>query len=129
MCSLGGDAWAREIDTAVESGADRLVLIFPTAEYRLRDVLHISRRQCLERIAAGVAHAAERGIPVAFAPVEASRTDEGFLAEVLAASAEAGADRFYLVDTVGVLYPARTRQLAEGLAEGGQPAAGHPCAQ
>ena len=115
MCSLGGDGWAAEIAAAVAAGADRLILIFPTADYRLEDVLHITREECLERIRQGVGAAAELGAPVAFAPVEGSRTSQEFLCQVLTASTEAGADRFYLVDTVGVLYPSQTREMVAAM--------------
>ncbi len=115
MCSLGGDAWAAEIAAAIAAGADRLILIFPTADYRLNDVLHITRAQCLERIRQGIGEAARLGAPVAFAPVEGSRTGLEFMLQVLAASAAAGADRFYLVDTVGVLYPRQTREVVAAL--------------
>jgi 2-isopropylmalate synthase len=115
MCSLGGDAWAAEIAAAVAAGADRLILIFPTADYRLNDVLHITREQCVERIRQGVSMAAALGVPVAFAPVEGSRTGLEFMLQALDAATEAGADRFYLVDTVGVLYPRQTREMVAAL--------------
>ncbi len=115
MCSLGGDAWATEIATAAAAGADRLILIFPTADYRLKDVLHITQEACLERIRRGIDVAAKLRIPAAFAPVEGSRTSVAFMCQVLDASTEAGADRFYLVDTVGVLYPPQTREVVATL--------------
>ena len=111
LCSLGGEGWADEIATAVASGIDRLVLVFPIADYRLSDVMHITRQVALERISAGIRHGRALGVPIALAPIEGSRSDPTFLREVLDAAVLAGADRFYLVDTVGVLYPRQTTHL------------------
>jgi 2-isopropylmalate synthase len=51
-----------------------------------------------------------------FSPMDATRTDEGFLREVIAATTEAGADWINIPDTCGVATPRRFFDLIETVA-------------
>jgi methanogen homocitrate synthase len=71
----------------------------------------MSRDEVLERAESAVRLAKSYGCFVAFSPIDTTRTDLSFLKEVLAAVTEAGAERFYIIDTVGTVSPLGMRYL------------------
>lgn len=107
VLSIGyGATWRGHLDACIASGADAIEIVFPTSDVYTKPVLGISRAQVLENSVANVRYAREHSdAEVVFGAIDAVRTDPDFLAEVFAATAEAGADRLYICDTNGVTTP------------------------
>lgn len=105
MCSAASPDWEDQMVATAKCRVDRLNMLFPTADFRLERVLGITRAETLRRSQMAVKRASELFPHVTFSPVDASRSDIDFLKEVLHAVVEAGADRFYAIDTAGVATP------------------------
>ncbi len=114
ICSLAGVAWRQEIETACTASPDWLNVILPTSDVRIA-ALKMERKEILERVVQGVAFARERCEHICFSPVDTTRTGLTFLQELLGAATEAGADRFYMIDTAGVISPGGMSYLAREL--------------
>jgi isopropylmalate/homocitrate/citramalate synthase len=111
ICTVAGPRWREEIQATVDSGTDIVNVALPTSDIRLRHVLKISRDDMLKRAESAVRLAKGYGGFVTFSPIDTTRTDLSLLKEVLAVVTGAGADRFYIVDTVGAISPLSMRYL------------------
>jgi isopropylmalate/homocitrate/citramalate synthase len=69
----------------------------------------------LQRVEDAVRLAKGTGVSISFSPVDCTRTSLGSLKEILSVVTSAGADRFYIIDTAGVIYPLGMRHLATEL--------------
>jgi len=107
VLSIGYTAgWRGHLDACIASGAGTIEIVHPTSDVYTKSVLGISRAQVLENSVANVRYAREHSdAEVVFGAMDAVRTDLDYLAEVFAATAEAGADRLYICDTNGVATP------------------------
>lgn len=111
--------WRGHLDACTASGADVIEIVHPTSDIYTKPVLGISRAQVLENSVANVQYAREHSdAEVVFGAIDAVRTDLDFLAEVFAATAEAGADRLYICDTNGVATPPAMRYLLSRIRQG-----------
>lgn len=95
----------------------RLALFLGTSPSHLEGKLRISRGEALRRVGETVATAVASGKRVRFSAEDAFRTDPGFLTEVVAAAAAAGADHIGLPDTVGVARPRTVCQVFSRVAQ------------
>ena len=89
----------------------RIHLVLGTSDIHLQHKLRISRAECLDRAAAMIEHARRYAHEVEFCAEDATRTDLGFLCEVVARAIEAGARIINLPDTVGYGHPAQVRAM------------------
>lgn len=96
--------WKGEIDACASTDA-QIIHITNRASDRLRRISGISREAALERTKAAIRYAKTKARTVAFAPSDATRTDVEFLGQLWSAAVEAGADRVYVADSVGVATP------------------------
>lgn len=112
-------AWCRmrraDVDAAVSAGVPMVNLSVPVSDIQLRAKFDAGRDWALAAIAAVVPYARGRGLDVAVGGEDASRADPEFLCRVLDAVAAAGARRFRLADTLGVLDPFATHALVQRL--------------
>jgi homocitrate synthase NifV len=112
-------AWCRmrraDVDAALASGVPMVNLSVPVSDIQLKAKFNAGRDWTLAAIADVVPYARERGLDVAVGGEDASRADPDFLCQVLDAVAEAGARRFRVADTLGVLDPFSTYALIEKL--------------
>jgi 2-isopropylmalate synthase len=93
----------------------RIPTFLATSDIHLQHKLKISRRQCLEQARDGVRLARSYCPDVQFSAEDASRTEIGFLCEVLEAVIEAGATTLNIPDTVGYSVPHEFAQLIQTL--------------
>ena len=101
---------------AIERAAyPRIHAFLATSDIHLRHKLQLSRGQCLDQARDAVRMAASLCQDVEFSPEDATRTDTGFLCEVLEAVIEAGATTVNIPDTVGYTVPAEFAGLIETL--------------
>lgn len=101
---------------AVKSAArPRIHTFLATSDIHLQHKLRISRRECLERARDSVRLAKALCEDVEFSPEDATRSDVGFLCEVLEAVIEAGATTVNIPDTVGYAVPEEYADLIRAL--------------
>lgn len=104
-----------DIDRAWEAlrGAEqaRIHTFIATSDIHLKHKLCMTREQVLEATVAAVKHAKAYTSDVEFSAEDASRSDFGFLCQVLAAAIEAGATVVNIPDTVGYSLPLEWGQL------------------
>ncbi len=96
-----------DVEAALDSGVDMVHVFVSTSDVQLRDSMHASREEAKERAVASVERVREAGVEVMFSPMDATRTDESFLVEVVEAVSEAGVDWINVPDTCGVATPTR----------------------
>ncbi|MGH3148334.1 MAG: 2-isopropylmalate synthase, partial [Rubrobacter sp.] len=76
-----------------------------TSDLHIEHQMRSDREDILQRAGEAVAFAKNLCENVEFSPMDATRTDIGFLSEVVAAAVEAGADVVNIADTVGYTTP------------------------
>ncbi|MCI2414866.1 MAG: homocitrate synthase [Candidatus Aramenus sp.] len=101
----------RDIEVAAELEVDRIAIFFGVSDIHLKAKHHVSREDALNIIAEHVSYAKSHGVKVRFTAEDGSRTDLDYLVQVATTARDAGADRISIADTVGILYPSKTREL------------------
>jgi 2-isopropylmalate synthase len=94
-------AWA----ALSQAARPRIHVFLATSDIHLEHKLRITRAQCLQQVAAAVAHARAYCDDVEFSAEDATRTELSFLCEVAVAAVDAGATTINLPDTVGYALP------------------------
>ena len=91
---------------AVEEAAHPRVHVFlATSDIHLEHKLEITRDECLSRVVEAVERARRLADDVEFSAEDATRTDVGFLCQVVKEAVEAGATTINIPDTVGYTLP------------------------
>jgi len=93
----------------------RIHVFLATSDIHLQYKLKISQQQCLEQARDSVRLAKSLCADVEFSPEDATRTDRGFLYQVLDAVVEAGATTLNIPDTVGYSMPAEFGELIQSI--------------
>ena len=102
-CAPGDiDAAGKALEPAARS---RIHTFIATSDLHLERKLRITREQCLERAVAAVERARGFTDDVQFSAEDATRSDLGFLYQIVEAVIEAGATTINLPDTVGYCTP------------------------
>jgi 2-isopropylmalate synthase len=108
-----------DIEAAVEAlhGAEhpRIHVFVNASDMHLAHQLRKSREQVVEMTRIAVRQARAGVAEVEFSPMDATRSDPDFLAELIQASLEAGAATVNLPDTVGFILPDALRALIANL--------------
>ncbi len=102
-----------DIDAALESGVEMVHVFCSTSDVQLQDSMHASREEALERSVAAVERVVDAGATCMFSPMDATRTEESYLTEVVEAVSAAGTDWINIPDTCGVATPKRFRDVVE----------------
>jgi homocitrate synthase NifV len=112
-------AWGRmregDVDAAAASGVAMVNLSVPVSDIQLKAKLSAGRDWTLAAIARVVPYARDLGLDVAVGGEDTSRADVDFVSRVIEAAERAGARRFRIADTLGVLDPFATFALVETL--------------
>ncbi len=99
----------RDIERAFEavqwSQRPRIHTFVGTSDLHIEHQMRSNREEILLRAQEGVRFAKSLCENVEFSPMDATRTDIGYLADVVAAAVEAGADVVNIADTVGYTTP------------------------
>ena len=102
-------AWCRmrteDVDAALATGVSMVNLSVPVSDIQIGAKLRGSRANALDMIERVVGYARQEGLAVAVGGEDASRADIDFLVQVVTAAKAAGARRFRVADTLGVLDP------------------------
>ncbi|WP_407934031.1 LeuA family protein [Halocatena halophila] len=102
-----------DIEAALDSGVEMVHLFASTSDVQIEDSMHSTRSAVLERSVDAVDRVADAGVSVMFSPMDATRTDESFLIDVIEGVSDAGADWINIPDTCGVATPGRFNALIE----------------
>ncbi|MCW3992546.1 MAG: 2-isopropylmalate synthase, partial [Candidatus Bathyarchaeota archaeon] len=106
-----------DIDAAIECDLDRVHVFVSTSDIQIRHALGMSREQVLSAAVDSVQYVKDHGLTCEFSPMDATRTERGYLMAVCKAVEEAGADVINIPDTVGIMTPPAMRRLIEDVAE------------
>nr|WP_135364682.1 2-isopropylmalate synthase [Halosimplex halophilum] len=101
----------KDVEAALDSGVELVHVFVSTSDVQLEDSMHATREQAVERAVQSVERVKEAGVECMFSPMDATRTDEAFLMEVVDAVSEAGTDWINIPDTCGVATPGRFRDM------------------
>ncbi|NIB99995.1 2-isopropylmalate synthase [Halobacterium sp. R2-5] len=102
-----------DVEAAVDSGVEMIHVFASTSDVQIEDSMHSTREDVVARSVAAVEQAADAGVEVMFSPMDATRTDPEFLAEIVEAVDEVGVDWINIPDTCGVGTPKRFGELVE----------------
>ena len=102
-----------DIEAALDSGVDLVHVFVSTSDVQLQDSMHATRAEAKQAAVESVERVTEAGVECMFSPMDATRTDESFLIEVVQAADEAGADWVNIPDTCGVATPRRFYDMVE----------------
>jgi 2-isopropylmalate synthase len=93
--------------------APRIHLFVNASDMQLAHQLHKTREQVLGMVSATVRNAREYTDDVEFSPMDATRSDPAFLAELVRTALAAGASTINLPDTVGAALPMQVARMFE----------------
>ncbi|MFB6125543.1 MAG: LeuA family protein [Halanaeroarchaeum sp.] len=100
-----------DVEAALEAGVDMVHVFASTSDVQIEDSMHSTREEVVRRSVDAVEQVREAGATVMFSPMDATRTDREFLAEVVDAVDDAGVDWINIPDTTGVASPSRFADL------------------
>nr|WP_233752257.1 MULTISPECIES: 2-isopropylmalate synthase [Halostella] len=103
----------KDIEAALDAGVEMVHVFASTSDVQIEDSMHATREQVVTRSIDAVERLADAGVEVMYSPMDATRTDEDFLIEVIEAVTEAGTDWINIPDTCGVATPRRFHDLIE----------------
>ncbi|MGM0591604.1 MAG: LeuA family protein [Halobacteriota archaeon] len=103
----------KDVEAAIDSGVDLVHVFASTSDVQIEDSMHSTREEVVERSIASVERVKEAGVEVMFSPMDATRTERSFLAEVVEAVSDAGTDWINIPDTCGVATPTRFADLVK----------------
>ncbi|WP_425090891.1 homocitrate synthase [Tropicimonas sp. S265A] len=113
--------WCRlrehDLDMAARCEVTRVHFAVPTSEAQLAGKLRADRLWALSETDRLVRLATQRGYQVSVGAEDASRTDIDFLVDLANTAARAGAIRYRIADTLGILHPMATYGLVSNLVE------------
>ncbi len=102
-----------DIEAALDSGVEMVHLFVSTSDVQIEDSMHSTRDEVVQRAVDSVERVSESGTTCMFSPMDATRTDEQYLIDVIEAVTEAGVDWINVPDTCGVATPTRFKALIE----------------
>ncbi|WP_255168301.1 LeuA family protein [Natrononativus amylolyticus] len=106
-----------DVEAALDSGVEMVHVFVSTSDVQIEDSMHATREEVVQRAVDSVERVRETGTTCMFSPMDATRTDESFLLEVVEAVTEAGTDWINVPDTCGVATPRRFYDLIETIGE------------
>ena len=95
----------KDIDVAADTGLSYINTFVATSDTHLRHNREMTKAQALEQAVGAVEYAKSRGLKVEFGAVDATRTERGFLRDILGEVAKAGAYTVTIPDTTGCATP------------------------
>nr|QNO51537.1 (R)-citramalate synthase CimA [Methanosarcinales archaeon ANME-1 ERB6] len=113
-----------DIDAAIECDVDTVNLVAPISDAHIKKKLKTDRESLRNRTLEMVDYVKGHGLKVEISAEDASRADTGFLKSFFSDLA-AVVDRLCFCDTVGILYPERTKELFELICDFNTPVAVH----
>jgi 2-isopropylmalate synthase len=104
-----------DIDAVLATGAPAVATFIPTSDLRLEYELRMDEQTAIERTAAVVSYAVNKGLYVGVRIEDGSRTPFDRIVRVCRAMVEAGANTMTIMDTVGIFTPISTYRFIKAL--------------
>jgi len=104
VCSLAR-AVKSDVDAVIDTGIGMVHTFIATSDLHMEYKLKMSPEQVKSKAVEVVEYAKAHGLKVQFSCEDATRSDLGFLKEILTEVQDAGADSVNIPDTVGVIIP------------------------
>lgn len=102
-------AWNRavigDIQESLRCGVDAVAISIATSDLHIKEKLHSTREEVLEKMVKAVEYAKKEGMYISVNSEDASRTDDEYLLQFINEAKKAGADRIRYCDTVGIMTP------------------------
>ena len=108
-----GRALPEDIDISRACDVEWVAMYHSVSDVHLRNKLHITREEALNRSIRAIEYAKTHGMKLRFTLEDASRANPEYLKTFLSAVSKAGADRISIPDTVGVMLPSGMKRLVE----------------
>jgi len=112
ICALARTARG-DIDAAIACDVGAVHAFISTSDVQMKYAVNMTPEQVLSAAIDSVEYVKDHGLVCEFSPMDATRTEIGFLKRICKAAQEAGADRINIPDTVGVMTPITMRKLIE----------------
>jgi len=94
-----------DIDAAIDCNVDMILIFIATSDLHIEKKLRKTREEVIEAAVSSVEYAKAHGAKVGFSTEDTTRSDRGFLQQIYTATADAGADRLGITDTIGCATP------------------------
>jgi len=112
VCGLAR-ATRGDIDDAIDCDVDVVHVFIPTSPVQMKYAVNLTPEQVLSATVEHVGYVKKHGLKCEFSPMDATRSELGFLKQVCQAAEKAGADIINIPDTVGIMMPRTMRKLIE----------------
>jgi 2-isopropylmalate synthase len=106
-----------DLDAALALDVDVVHTFVSTSDIQIEKSLDSTREEVLAMTEAAVERIASHDVECMFSPMDATRTEFDYLAEVVETAADAGADIVNIPDTVGVARPGMIYRLIDALGD------------
>ena len=103
----------KDVEAALDAGVDMVHVFASTSDVQIEDSMHSTREDVKQRSVEAVERVVESGTTVMYSPMDATRTDEDYLIEMIEAVTDVGVDWINIPDTCGVATPNRFGDLIE----------------
>ncbi|WP_449289250.1 LeuA family protein [Natrarchaeobaculum sulfurireducens] len=103
----------KDIEAALDSGVEMVHTFVSTSDVQIEDSMHATRDEVVQRAVESVERVKAADVTCMFSPMDATRTDEQFLIDVIEAVTEVGVDWINIPDTCGVATPTRFAAMIE----------------
>jgi len=114
ICALARTARV-DIDAAIACDVSSVHTFISTSDVQMKYALGMKPEQVLSAAIDSVEYIKDHGLICEFSPMDATRTEIGFLKRICKAAEESGADRINIPDTVGVMTPITMQRLIEDI--------------
>ncbi|HDZ17739.1 MAG TPA: 2-isopropylmalate synthase [archaeon] len=94
-----------DIDKVIEADMDSIHLFLATSDLHMREKLHLTKDEVIEKIRETVSYAKEHYSTILFSAEDATRSDLDFLIKANITAVKSGATRINIPDTVGTISP------------------------
>jgi len=94
-----------DIDAAIDSDADIILLFIASSPLHLRYKLHLTEEEIKEKVIFAIQYAKDHGLTPSFSTEDSTRTPLPFLEDLVVTAYKTGAKRIGFTDTVGCATP------------------------
>lgn len=112
VCGLAR-ATQSDIDAAIDCDVDVIHVFIPTSPVQMKYAVNMTPEQVLSATVDHIEYVKRHGLKCEFSPMDATRSEQGFLKQVCRVAEKAKADMINIPDTVGIMIPQTMRKLIE----------------
>ncbi len=100
-----------DVKACIDAGAEEIPIFIACSRLRLDYQLRMTVEEAKDRLVRCTQYAVDHGVKADYVVEDATRSDLGVVAEMVAAAIEAGADKIVIADTVGFCRPSVTQYI------------------